>query len=240
MSDSFTIYRNTLDALETLPPETSIKIVSYVGRYAMDDIEPDNTDPVAYAFFRQIRPLLDKSKKRAEAGRQGGEANVKQNEANGKQNEANVKQTASKTKQTTPINKKVESRNIKKENIYTLSSGAAEYQYKAVIDYLNEKAGTAFKDKSKDSRSHIKARFDDGFTLDDFKTVIDKKVAEWGGTDMAKFLRPSTLFGTKFESYLNQQTGKKSTKNRFNNFEGRGYNYDELERQLLAAQWGNT
>lgn len=231
MSDSFTIYRNTLDALETLPPETSIKIVSYVGRYAMDDIEPDNTDPVAYAFFRQIRPLLDKSKKRAEAGRQGGEANVKQNEAN-------VKQTASKTKQTTPINKKVESRNIKKENIYTLSSGAAEYQYKAVIDYLNQKAGTAFKDKSKGSRSHIKARFDDGFTLDDFKTVINKKVAEWGGTDMAKFLRPSTLFGTKFESYLNQQAGTKNITNRFNNFESRSYDYDDLERQLLAAQGG--
>ena len=119
-------------------------------------------------------------------------------------------------------------------------SGAAEYQYKAVIDYLNEKAGTAFKDKSKDSRSHIKARFDDGFTLDDFKTVIDKKVAEWSGTDMAKYLRPSTLFGSKFEGYLNQQTGKKTTNNRFDNFDGRKYDFDDLERQLLAVQGGNT
>lgn len=125
-------------------------------------------------------------------------------------------------------------------NTITNTDSDTKYQYKAVIDYLNEKAGTAFKDKSKDSRSHIKARFDDGFSLDDFKTVIDKKVAEWGGTDMAKFLRPSTLFGTKFESYLNQQAGTKNTTNRFNNFEGRSYDYDDLERQLLAVQGGNT
>ena len=43
------------------------------------------------------------------------------------------------------------------------------------------------------------------FTVDDFKTVIDKKSREWLGTDMEKYLRPETLFGTKFESYLNQQ-----------------------------------
>jgi hypothetical protein len=42
-----------------------------------------------------------------------------------------------------------------------------------------------------------------GFSLSDFQTVIDKKVSEWKGTDMEQYLRPSTLFGTKFESYLN-------------------------------------
>ena len=81
---------------------------------------------------------------------------------------------------------------------------AAEYPYKAICERLNTLSGTAFKDKSKDTRKHIKARFEEGFTLEDFYTVIDKKVAEWRGTDMEKYLRPSTLFGSKFESYLNQ------------------------------------
>ena len=45
--------------------------------------------------------------------------------------------------------------------------------------------------------------------IDDFKTVIDKKADDWIGTDMEKYLRPETLFGTKFESYLNQPEKKK-------------------------------
>ena len=257
MKDSFSIYRSTFDALVSLPPDIAQSVLKSVGEYSMDDKEPDQSDPIAYAFFCQIRPLLDKSKKRAEAGRAGGEASDKQTEANvskrkqteanvskRKQTEANSKQTEANSKQTeangskqqanSSINKKEEIRKEKIKDLNTLSSSSADYEYEAVIDYLNAKAGTAFRDKSRDTRSHIKARFDDGFTLEDFKTVIDKKVAEWGGTDMAKYLRPATLFGTKFEAYLNQTSGR--PKNSFNNFSQRDYDYAELERQLIAAQ----
>lgn len=72
-----------------------------------------------------------------------------------------------------------------------------------IVSYLNEKAGTNYKATTKDTVSHINARLSDGFTVDDFKTVIDKKVNEWQGTEFEKYLRPKTLFGTKFESYLN-------------------------------------
>ena len=50
----------------------------------------------------------------------------------------------------------------------------------------------------------MQARVNDGATLEDFKTVHRKKVAEWRGTDMAKYIRPSTLYGSKFDEYLNQ------------------------------------
>lgn len=80
--------------------------------------------------------------------------------------------------------------------------------YSSVIEYLNQKAGTKYKASSKKTQSLIHARTAEGFTLDDFKTVIDKKCAEWIGSDMEKFLRPETLFGTKFEGYLNAKTGK--------------------------------
>ena len=70
--------------------------------------------------------------------------------------------------------------------------------------------GTSYKDNTKKTREHINARFAEGFTLDDFKTVIDKKCVEWANDDkMAKFLRPETLFGTKFESYLNAPVAKR-------------------------------
>ena len=77
--------------------------------------------------------------------------------------------------------------------------------YSEAVEYLNEKAGTKYKSSSKNTTKHIKARINDGYTLEDFKTVIDKKCSEWLNTDMEKYLCPDTLFGTKFEKYLNQK-----------------------------------
>lgn len=74
-----------------------------------------------------------------------------------------------------------------------------------IIGYLNKKCKTQYKATTKTTTKHINARFREGFTEDDFVKVIDKKVKEWKGTDMEKYLRPQTLFGTKFESYLNQK-----------------------------------
>ena len=75
--------------------------------------------------------------------------------------------------------------------------------YIIIVSYLNEKASTNYKHTTKKTREAIHARLAEGFTVEDFKTVIDKKCAEWIGTEFEQYLRPSTLFGTKFESYLN-------------------------------------
>jgi len=88
--------------------------------------------------------------------------------------------------------------------------------YKAIIDHLNTKCGTKFKDTAKITRSAIKSRLDEGFTLDDFFAVIDKKVFEWGNCPkMAKYLRPETLFSNKFDRYLNDpwNDGREQTLN---------------------------
>lgn len=82
--------------------------------------------------------------------------------------------------------------------------------YRDIVSYLNEKAGTNYKPTTKKTQALIKARFSEKFTLEDFKAVIDIKAAEWLGTEMQKYLRPETLFGTKFESYLNQKSAGKA------------------------------
>jgi len=83
--------------------------------------------------------------------------------------------------------------------------------YKEIIGYLNQKAKTNYRSSGAKTQTLIKARFKDGFTLEDFKTVIDNKTTEWlDNADMVKYLRPETLFGTKFESYLNQKTVAKA------------------------------
>lgn len=84
--------------------------------------------------------------------------------------------------------------------------------YKTVVSYLNQKAGTNYRPTTPKTKTAIKARLSEGFTVDDFKTVIDKKCAEWLGNDtMEKYLRPETLFGTKFEGYLNAKITKDRT-----------------------------
>lgn len=76
-----------------------------------------------------------------------------------------------------------------------------------VIDHLNQRAGTHYRATTANTRKLIKARLKEGFTVDEFKTVIDKKCADWlNNKDMAQYLRPETLFGPKFESYLNAQS----------------------------------
>ena len=86
---------------------------------------------------------------------------------------------------------------------------------KRIVDYLNEKCGTHYRYNTANTRKHITARFADGYTVSDFMTVIDKKSAEWQGTKFELYLRPDTLFGSKFESYLNQQIKQKDSTKEF-------------------------
>ena len=85
-----------------------------------------------------------------------------------------------------------------KNNNYIVSSEIAE-----IISYLNSKIGTRYKPTTANTKKHISARLNEGYTFADFRAVIDSKVQEWRGTEYEKYLRPDTLFGAKFESYLN-------------------------------------
>ncbi|HFU3706207.1 TPA: phage replisome organizer N-terminal domain-containing protein [Streptococcus suis] len=73
------------------------------------------------------------------------------------------------------------------------------------IQYLNQETGHTYKFIATHTK-FIQARYKDGYTLEDFKKVIDTKVAQWkNNTEMAKYLRPKTLFSpSNFDSYLNE------------------------------------
>ena len=72
-----------------------------------------------------------------------------------------------------------------------------------VIDHLNGLIGKNFKHNTKNTLKHIGAREKEGYTLDDFKWVIDSQVSKWKDQkEMVGYLRPDTLFGPKFEGYL--------------------------------------
>lgn len=74
-----------------------------------------------------------------------------------------------------------------------------------IIFYLNKKTGKHYKVKTPKTVRLIRARLKEGFTVEDFKAVIEKKCDDWLGNEkMERYLRPETLFGTKFEGYLNE------------------------------------
>ena len=89
--------------------------------------------------------------------------------------------------------------------------------YSEIVDYLNEKTGRKFK-SIEANKKLIRARWNDGYKLDDFKTVIDNMVINWSGKDFngtpaETYLQPKTLFSNKFDGYLNQITRKQTNKN---------------------------
>lgn len=101
-----------------------------------------------------------------------------------------------------------------------------------IIAHLNKKAGTNFRAHTKQTLALIKARLDDRFSEEDILSVVDKKTREWMGTDMQKYLRPETLFGSKFEGYFNQREPvKKPQKSE----QAHTYDMKKIEEKLFGS-----
>lgn len=108
----------------------------------------------------------------------------------------------------------------------TETSDALAKAIETIVEYLNTKARTHYRANTPKTRTLIKARLAEGFTVAAFKIVIDKKCDEWQGTEWERFLRPETLFGTKFEGYLNAPAAKKAV----------SHNMEQFERALKKAR----
>ena len=103
-------------------------------------------------------------------------------------------------------------RNIKESSDDTDLSASETIPYVEIIDYLNSKCSKRYKHSNRIAREKIRARWNEGFRLEDFKLVIDVKAYDWlNDTKMNKYLRPDTLFGSKFEIYLNSVAPKQKT-----------------------------
>lgn len=130
--------------------------------------------------------------------------------------QSNNKQITNK-QQTTRVNiikEEEELKEEKKEEIYK-----EEIPYREIIEFLNQKVGTQYKPTTESYKALIRARWNQGYKLQDFQKVIMNKANDWMGTDQAKYLRPETLFGTKFDSYLNQLITPKIQPSQFDNQE---------------------
>ena len=205
--------------------EESLKRMSYesVGRlfmallaYANDDdpseiLEGDN---IAGTFFPTLKTHIERQESfrqsRANNGRKGGGQFGNSNAKKTSKNEQKRPKTSKNEQKRTPIPNP-----IPNPNPYI----------KDILSFLNEKTGRHFKE-SKETERLINGRINEGYTVEDFKKVIEKKCKEWkDDSKMASFLRPSTLFApSHFDEYLNAPEGKvvqfsgENAKNQFNRF----------------------
>lgn len=121
-------------------------------------------------------------------------------ESNSEPNDNNDTNTRREQRHADNINK-----NVYKNDIY---SGFPEEKepsipFKKIIDYLNQQTAKKFRNVASNQK-FIKARWNEGYRLEDFQKVVDIKLSQWKNTEYEKYLQPSTLFGTKFDQYLNE------------------------------------
>lgn len=111
--------------------------------------------------------------------------------------------------------------------------------YKEIIDYLNQKTSREYKYTSKATQKHINARLKEGYSVDDFKKVIDVKCSQWlNDCKMTGYLRPETLFGTKFEGYLQEKIKVTGAKTINDETEEQKRKNEERTKRMLAPEPG--
>ena len=92
----------------------------------------------------------------------------------------------------------------KKNKVEEKQEDVSENVYDEIISYLNYATGREFRSTTKSYQTLINSRISEGFSVNDFKKVIDIKAKKWLNTNQEDYLRPETLFSTKFQGYLNE------------------------------------
>lgn len=219
-------YFNWLDVVEPLTDDETGRLFKALLAYGKDGTIPDWVGNERYAFYA-LKINIDNNQKAydrdVENGKRGGRPRVQTETPKGgvieeKPPVLDEKPPVFETKggvseENQEKKRKEKIREEKKEDISKLSGKADDVT--EIIDYLNEVCGTHYKPNTPETVRLIRARLKEGFSVEDFNRVIDTMYAKWGSNgDMARYLRPQTLFGTKFESYLNMaavQTTAQST-----------------------------
>jgi uncharacterized phage protein (TIGR02220 family) len=212
--NGFTIYKEYYELITLLTEREQQELLLAITKFMFEDIEPTLNDKQT-KIFNNLRRPLEKSKKRSKCGSiTKSNENQEENEIETKENQKKIK-IKSNENQKENENKTHQDVNVivnVNDNVDVNVKKISLEEIKGIVEYLNIKSNSHYKYSTDKTQTLIKARIKDGFTLDDFKIVIDKKCEEWLGTDFEKFLRPETLFSNKFEGYLNQKiTAKKKT-----------------------------
>lgn len=222
MKDNFLLKKSQQEVFNELSDEEAGKLIKGIFRYV--NTGDSRLDGYLKIIFIPIKTEIDKNeeryeevcKKNRENGRLGGRPKKEEKEnqmVTEKSKENRVVFEESKENPKKPIDHNhthISSSSITNQN--QLSNNKLDI-IKNIVSYLNDKTKSKFKYTTKSTQSKINARLNEGYNLNDFIAVIDKKYDEWIGTEFERYLCPDTLFGTKFEKYVNQNISKANKKN---------------------------
>ena len=201
-------YDSIIEGAQELSPADRGQLYAACLEFLFYGREPDFAmRSVPHAMFVMVRPVLENQRAKQSAGSKGGkaraerQANAKQSQSTGASRcQANAKQTPSEQEQEQEYKEPSPNGEVKKAD----PNEWAEAR-RRIVAHLNATIGSHYKPGSDKTRRCIDARLREGYAVEDFLRVIDTKAAQWiGDPRMAKFLRPETLFGPKFEGYLNE------------------------------------
>ena len=230
-SRHFTCFGKIGEIISMVPEEQGMELAYALVLYGTLGVEHTFDDPMTGALFASLKDDVDHSLSKIEQGKRGGrpsKGEPKSESAKTMVSESekpwfpetknhgfgDSKTMVSESEKpwfpkTGEIKKpktrqdKTRHIDVSKETSDIESAEADKIPYSEIVDALNAKAGTSYRSDGKKTRTLIAARWHEGFRLPDFQAVIDSKCAEWrGDPSMSRYLRPETLFGTKFEGYL--------------------------------------
>lgn len=209
---SFTVYKEIFKLINTLKPiEKRNNFLGKMFDYYFKDEDPIfEKDSDEEIIWENISKPIKKYKKNALNGTKGGRP---KSETETKSKTQNITQNVTQTESTSNdvyvnVNNLEEIGYGEEEPLITDDASSLVEITKKVLEHLNNKTDSNFRYSSKATQKKIDARLNEGYVLDDFIVVIDKKYDEWTGTEFEKHLCPETLFGSKFEKYLNQKNCK--------------------------------
>lgn len=190
------------------------ELIGMIVRYLRTGSDPSPRTDSQKMALAMVRPVLEKSRSRIVAGSKGGS----------EQQSKNTSKPPSKTTSKAESMRDNETSSKQASDIYSSSltplhdssseegvqGEEDEIPYGEIVRHLNEAVGASYRPSSKKTRQLIHARWEEGFRLPDFIAVIDTMEDAWGeDPKMSAYLRPETLFGTKFEGYLNRPKARK-------------------------------
>ena len=244
---SCVIYDSWGELITNLPNEMAGELIKCILSYAFDGETVPSENPAIGAMFAMIKSKLDEDADAYEEVKNMRSEAAKKRWSGCKamQKDANA---CTSIQEDANANKEMQMDAVSVSDSVSVSDkdkkDILSDQVSEVVDYLNEKLGTRYK-KSKSTTSHIRARLEEGHTVDDFKTVIDKKYRAWkDDPKMSQYLRPETLFRPgHFESYLNEIETKPDNKSspsspqnaygKIHNFQERQVDYTALGAEMM-------
>lgn len=216
MKDNFLLKRNQKEVFDELTNEEAGKLIKGIFNYVATG--ESNLKGSLKAIFIPIKNDIDRNEEKyqriiernRENGKNGGRPKKNEDLEETQKTQSDILETQGNPKKPDAchisyITNHISSNLGKDKGVI----GEEEKPFKAIVEHLNKRTGSNYKHTTESTRQKINARLNEGYNLDDFIVVIDKKCVEWMNTDMQKYLRPETLFGTKFESYLNAPVSKK-------------------------------